>query len=403
MNRIVFGSVACALILSGALDASPVKAATESVVYSFCKVSKCHDGAEPYAALINVNGTLYGTTADGGKSRGKGTVFSLDPQTGAFKKLYSFCSQANCADGAFPESALIEFKGKLYGTTEAGGAYGCGTVFSVTLQTLVTEAVVYSFPASCDGNYNDPSLINVKGTFYGTTAYGGTDNVGTVFSINPRTGTETVLYSFQNNGKDGNHPESPLLNVGTLYGTTSGGGANGWGTVFSLDPTNGAETVVYSFCGQLNCIDGSEPTVAGLVSLNSYLYGTTVQGGTNGVGTVFSLDPTNGAETVLQSFALDSAGGDLSLGTLLNVGGTLYGTTVFGGELQCDSGEQEGCGTVFSINPSTGAETVVWPFGSTGADGQFPQAGLINVNGTFYGTTQSGGTLGYGTVFAITP
>ena len=151
------------------------------------------------------------------------------------KVLYSFCSQQGCADGQTPYASLINVKGTLYGTTLQGGANLFGTLFSITPDGK--EKVVYSFGKARDAETPGAAKsINVKGTLYGTTYYGGAYNDGTVFSFDLTTGTEHVLHSF-GNGTDGIVPHVSLINVnGTLYGTTSLGGANGGGTVFSITP-----------------------------------------------------------------------------------------------------------------------------------------------------------------------
>jgi uncharacterized repeat protein (TIGR03803 family) len=209
---------------------------TYGVLYSFKGGSG--DGADPYAGLINVKGTLYGTTYSGGAS-GNGTVFAIT-KTGTETVLYSF--KGGSGDGAQVVGGLLNVKGTLYGTTTGGGAgcgsYGCGTVFKIT--TSGTETVLHSFSGSGDGENPDAGLINVKGTFYGTTEYGGANCsssgvCGTVFKITT-SGAETVLHSFGGSG-DGIVPKGGLLNnSGRLYGTTAYGGANGDGTVFSLSP-----------------------------------------------------------------------------------------------------------------------------------------------------------------------
>src|SRR5262249_19883169 len=140
---------------------------------------------------------------------------------------------------------------------------------------------------------------------YGTTTAGGSTNGGTVFSLNRTRGAETVVYSFQRDSVDGNTPYSGLIDVGgTLYGTTIYGGANGTATVFKLNPATGAETVLYSSGGGT---DGFEP-YGNLVNVKNTLYGTTVDGGADDYGTVFKLTAKTGAETVLPSFTAGTDG-----------------------------------------------------------------------------------------------
>jgi uncharacterized repeat protein (TIGR03803 family) len=313
----------------------------------------------------------------------------------AYKVLYSFAGGPG--DGANPYASLINVKGTLYGTTELGGANNSyGTVFSIT--TSGSETVLYSFKGGYgDGEIPQAGLNNVAGTLYGTTEGGGSlcnrGGCGTVFSIT-RSGTETVLHNFGPYGYgDGANPYAGLLNVkGTLYGTTWDGGAGG-GTVFSITPS-GTETVLHSFKGGSG--DGAGPW-ANLINVKGTLYGTTEQGGANSLGTLFSITPS-GSETVLHSFKGGSGDGKYPYASLINVKGTLYGTTVKGGAYCRPS---SGCGTVFSITPS-GTETVLQSFGGTG-DGENPFAELINVKGTLYGTTALGGTNGDGTVFWLSP
>jgi len=311
------------------------------VVYSFRRGA---DGIWPAGDLIGVKRTLYGTTVEGGGEgtciNGCGTVFSIDPKTGAETVLYRFCSYKECRDGDTPDAGVIDIDGTLYGTTTGGGTSGGGTVFSVDPATGA-EAVVYSFCSTkeCkDGDVPDAGVIDVNGALYGTTIYGGEYNNGTVFSVNAATGAETVLYSFA--GKDGSGPEAGVIDVdGTLYGTTEFGGTRDWGTVFALDPDTGAETVRYSFAGPP---DAGYPR-ASLINVKGTLFGTTYYGGTghfvNGAGTVFSLEPNNGTERVLHSFCTGRTcwDGNYPDAGLIEVKGALYGTT---------SG-----GTVYSMKP----------------------------------------------------
>ncbi len=369
--------------------------AAYKVLHSFGKGT---DGQVPVASLIDVNGTLYGTTIGGGAYNG-GTVFSIS--TGGIEKvLHSF---GRGSDGAQPGASVIDVNGTLYGTTESGGAHGGGTVFSIS--TGGFEKVLHSFGYSFPGSGPAASLINLNGTLYGTTFGGGACRYGTVFSIST-TGTEKVLHSF-GLPPDGKYPSGGLVDVNnTLYGTTQQGGAHAEGTVFGIS-TNGTEKVLHSFGSGS---DGQNP-LTGIIDVNNTLYGTTPFGGVSGStyaeGTVFTIS-TSGSEKVLHTFGCCSAG-TLPYAALIEVNGTLYGTTGTGGFLnQCQTSLYYGCGTVFSVSTS-GTEKVLHSFSDNSSDGGNPDAALVDVNGTFYGTTAEGGaygegngTYGEGTVFSIT-
>lgn len=302
-------------------------------------------------------------------------------------------------DGGGPLASLIKVDGTLYGTTYGGGPTGLGTVFEITAAGV--ETVLYNFKGGADGSRPEGKLVNEKGTLYGVTTTGGTGTAcgsqgcGTVFSLSPG-GAETVLYSFQG-GSDGSSPES-LRRVGNkFFGTTYNGGPGncfgGCGTVFSVTKA-GVESVVYSFQGGS---DGRWP-YAGLIDVGGTLYGTTWLGGASTFGTVFSVT-TTGVETVLHAFGSGTDGSG-PVGGLINVGGTFYGTTSLGGAA--------GAGTVYSVTPS-GQETVLYSFlGQSSGDGSTPGSSLINAGGVLYGLTQRGGTgtacnNGCGTVFKVTP
>jgi uncharacterized repeat protein (TIGR03803 family) len=392
MNRLSFSLCASAVGCAFALQfpATAIAKSKETVLHSFGGGT---DGQYSLAGLIEVKGTLYGTTYAGG-ANGQGTVFAINRKTGAETVLYSFGSSGT--DGEFPVASVIDAKSVLYGTTEFGGTNGDGTVFSVNRKTGA-ETVLHSFGSGTDGIFPTGTLIDVNGTLYGTTNIGGASGDGTVFSLDPTTGAETVLHSF-GSGTDGQQPYGGLIDVnGTLYGTTFTGGANdcsgrGCGTVYALDPSSGAETVLYSFGSEP---DGAQPYDS-LLDMNGTLYGTTVAGGTDNLGTVFSVNPTTGAETVLHSFENSGMDGYSPAANLIDVNGLLY-STAYGG------GNGNHGGTVFSVNPTTGAEKVVYYFCSQQgcADGEQPNAGLIDVKGKLYSTTEIGGAHGYGTVFAL--
>jgi uncharacterized repeat protein (TIGR03803 family) len=389
-------------------------------LYSFKGGSK--DGVSPVAGLIAVNGELYGTTEYGGSkgvsgscgSRGCGTVFEIN-SSGKESALYYFEGPA-AGDGANPVAALTDVNGTLYGTTEYGTAcisgscgsgsgcayesgYGqpCGTVFAVS--TSGKETVLYSFKDSPDGANPAARLIAVHGVLYGTTKAGGAGYSGTVFEINS-SGGEKVLYSF---GilPDGWYPNASLTDVsGMLYGTTPTGGKcspSGYclGTVFDVS-MSGTEHLLHYFTDGIK--DGAYPE-AGVIAVNGTLYGTTSGGGIGscsgvppGCGTVFEMT-TSGKEKLLYRFK-GGKDGAYPLAGLADVDGVLYGTTYLGGG-GC------GCGTIFKVSTS-GQEKILHAF-KGGTDGAEPSARLSYVNGVLYGTTTFGGTHNDGTVFRISP
>jgi uncharacterized repeat protein (TIGR03803 family) len=376
--------------------------APELVLHSFG--SSRTDGGIPLARLLDVNGVLYGTTLMGGDNPQGGTVFSVDPITGAEHVIYSFCSGPRCSDGGQPRAGLIDVSGVLYGTTDGGGAFDAGAVY-LTYPGGGREEVIYSFcsqPNCADGQQPDGELLEENGLFYGTASGGGANGQGVVYVLDPNSGQEKVLHAFA--GPDGASPRGALIDVnGMLYGTTEGGGANNGGTVFALDPVTGAESVLYSFCSRQNCVDGQAP-VAGLVANQGLLYGTTYAGGANGGGTVFATGHRAGTEQTLYSFCsqqncADGSGPYTGLTRFKHI---LYGTTIYGGG--------NGKGTLFALDPATGTETQIYAFCSQQncTDGAGPAGGLIHANGHLYGTTADGGAStfcqgGCGSLFALKP
>lgn len=412
-------TIACGFVQP--VPAAEAAKSKEKVLYSFCANPNCTDGAAPTSLLVDVKGTLYGTTGLGGVyNGGSGTVFAFNPKTGKETVVYSFCMKLqdyDCLDGDVPRAGLIETNGALYGTTTGGGdegcdGRGCGTVFSINPDTGA-ETVLHDFGAAGDGAVPYAGVISVKGTLYGTTFDGGGScSCGTVFSLDPGTGMETVLHSF-GTGTDGQEPVAGLTYLkGKLYGTARAGGTYGAGAIFSVDPATGKEKVLYSFCAQFGCPDGGDPETD-LIEVNGMLYGTTDAGGSvtycnntdnpRGCGTVFSFDPETATETVLYAFCSQQncTDGQFPEGKLVDINGTLYGTTYLGGQ-PAGCYPTSGCGTVFSINSNTGAESVLYSFGTgEGVDGLQPVSGLIAVKNTFYGTTLFGGANNDGTVFAL--
>jgi uncharacterized repeat protein (TIGR03803 family) len=382
-------SVACAVLGAAAFCCcAPARAATLKTLYSFGFPT---DARYPETALLDVGSILYGTTIGGGTS-GFGTVFKVNPAKGTEKILVSFGQwEGSGSGGNSPAAALISVGGTLYGTTAGGGFNNVGTVFKLNPAKGSLTVLSSFYGNGGDGAGPAAALLNVKGTLFGTTAHGGASGYGTVFKVNRNTGAEKVLYSFQS-GSDGAYPYAALINVGgALYGTTNEGGTSNAGTVFKIDPTTGAETVLHSFGGSG---DGAGP-VSALLNLGGTLYGTTYASGTSGSGTVFQIDATTGAESVVSLFVNDSAQGDFpQQAGLVNVGGTLYGVSPAG------TGVSDG--VIYKVNLATGKLKTVYSFSGT-YFGAFPFGSLINVAGTLYGTTSEGGPSNAGTVFSLTP
>lgn len=233
--------------------------------------------------VIALNGLLYGTAQNGG-THGDGTIFSVDPATGKETTLYNFLGGTEIAFAV----DLIPFNNQLYGASVFGGtsdackipiATGCGTIFRSTLGGKVQ--VLYSLKGGTDGAW--PTYLTPVGdTLYGVSGYGGgvgcatstSSGCGTIFEVS-KDGVEKVLYRFKGGARDGSAPSGPLTLVnGIFYDTTSGGGAKGAGTIFSVT-TSGTERVLYSFAGGS---DGSTPG-GGITDVDGTLYGVTSFGG----------------------------------------------------------------------------------------------------------------------------
>ena len=365
------------------------QAGTESVLHSF---GASGDAAKPYGTLIQASdGNFYGLSQIGGADN-DGAVVKIT-SSGTETVLYSFGSQAG--DGVGPKGSLIQASdGNFYGMTAAGGANGAGTVFEVTPSG--TETVLHSFGGTvggvADGATPYGDLLQASdGNLYGMTSAGGANGTGVVFEINFSTHAYSLLYSFGAQTHDGANPYGSLIEVnGTLYGMTAGGGANSLGTVFAFNPTTNTETPLYAF--GTTATDGANPYGSLLAGSNGTLYGLTSGGGANSGGVIFEFDPATDTETVLHAFGT-SGDGEFPYGTLIQTSnGNFYGMTELGGA--------SGQGTVFELT-SGGTESVLHSFGGAGDGAQPYGSLLEASNGTLYGLTVLGGTNSLGTVITI--
>ncbi len=287
----------------------------------------------------------------------------------------------------YPTGVIQDSAGTLYGATGSGGAADAGTVYKVDASGVFT--VLHSFTGFNGFPSIDPYggvIRDSAGNLYGTTFNGGAFGAGTVYQLDA-SGVFTILHSFD--GSDGGTPIAGVIrdSAGNLYGTTFNGGAFGAGTVYKLD-TDGRFTVLHSF----NYSDGGSPFAGVIIDSAGNLYGATSQEGAFGYGTVYKLD-TSGRFTILHSFNfLDGSDGAYPNGVIRDSAGTLYGTTINGGEF--------GGGTVYKVDAS-GRFTVLHSF--NGSDGATPYAGVIRDSaGNLYGTTSLGGPTAYGVLYRLT-
>ena len=312
-------------------------AGVRTTLYNFCSESNCVDGTAPYQGLVQgTDRNFYGTTSSGG-TYNLGTVYKIT-SSGAHVTLYSFCAQNGCPDGSAPYATLIQgHDGNFYGTTYTGGSNSQGTVFKITSSGTLTT--LHSFDGS-HGRRPRAALVQASdGNFYGTTEAGGSNGFGTVFKMTPQ-GTLTTLYSFCNGADcpDGSTPYGGLVqgSDGNLYGTTSSGGTNNnndpFGTVFKITPS-GELTTLYNFCSQPTCADGISPTAGLIVASDGNFYGTTSGGGVTGSGTLFRLTPAGNMATLYNFCSQNSCSdGSSPWGGVMQAGdGNFYGLTYGGG------------------------------------------------------------------------
>ncbi len=250
------------------------------------------NGLSPQAALIQgSDGNYYGTTTGGGtpniqNTGGHGTIFEMSPAGDLLQSVTVHGSNGEPADLRAP--VIQASNGNFYGTSyEGGGDTNAGTVFEFTPAGVVTT--LHSFVGGAGNTGTSPYDGLVQGSdgnFYGTTEYGGTANLGTIFKITPA-GDYTVLVNFT--GPNGQQPFASLIQAadGNLYGTASLGGTDSLGTIFQLTPA-GVLTTIYNFSN--NEALGAFPRAALVQGSDGNLYGTTMGGGANSFGTIFRLN-----------------------------------------------------------------------------------------------------------------
>jgi uncharacterized repeat protein (TIGR03803 family) len=390
-----------ALLAAALLGSTSVPASAQLIYQQLRSIPSFNplDGNNtPYGPAANLiegrDHALYGTLSGGGTST-NGGAFRLNKDGTGFTVLLRFAGAPG--DGAAPLGSLVEGSdGALFGTTYGGGNANAGTVFKLTSigRGAYTNALLKSFGGSDGANPRAGLLLASDGVLYGTASSGGAGNKGLIFKINTNGTGYTSLRSFLGAPTDGASPQGALIEGvdGALYGTTRNGGTNNLGTVFKID--KGGSN--YSMLKSLTSATGTNP-VAGLIEGSDHvLYGTAYGGGLSGQGTVFKLNENGTGFGVLMNFAATPGDGKNPAGSLAEgTDGTLYGTTYSGGA--------SNQGTIFKLNTNGGGYAVLWSFSYFPNPGGInPLAGLARgVDGGFYGTTSSGGDRGPGTVFSL--
>ncbi len=357
-----------------------------NLLHSFAGATS--DGAHPWGSLIFKGSTLYGMTSHGGTSD-NGTIFKTNTNGTKFAVLHAFAGGA--ADGAIPCDSLILKGSTLYGMTERGGPSDLGTIFKVNTNGA-GFALLHSFAGGAsDGSLPSMANLILKGsTLYGMTPYGGTNGNGTIFRINTNGKGFELLHSFAGGVTDGQFPEGSLiLSRSTLYGTTHNGGSSYNGTIFKVNTDGSGFMLLHSFTGATS--DGAYPWRS-LLLKGSTLYGITMDGGINDLGTVFKVNTNGTGFVLLHSFAGGASDGKYPLGSLILRGSILYGMTPDGGT--------NDMGTIFIINTDGTGFDLIYSFAGYPSDGAYPYGSLIEKGVKFYGITYGGGASDNGVIFS---
>lgn len=345
-----------------------------SVLYDFTGAPSTGEAVGLLAQ--GADGNLYGVSYYGGVYN-NGTIYQMSLAGGPPNVLYSFSTYDECNMGL-----TLGTDGNFYGSCAKGGAYNLGYAFQMTPPPNVTFNVLYNFSGYPDGAQPTSRPIEAAdGNFYMTTFTGGDNDLGAAFQITP-TGTNK-LYSFS--AGNVSYPNGPLLlgSNGNLYGTTQAGKGfpppPACGAIYEIT-TAGQITVLHTFAGGTS--DGATPTRGVLQGSDGNFYGTTIQGGKRGLGTVFRMTPA-GQVKLLHSFT--TAGYGYPRGLTLASNGNFYGVAN-----DCETGcKDTGDGSIFEISP-TGKFLIIHKF--EGPDGTHPDSALSNTNGDLYGVTLKGGT-----------
>jgi uncharacterized repeat protein (TIGR03803 family) len=328
-----------------------------TAIYNFCAKSKCPDGSIPETIILGSDGDLYGVTyaggSDAGFSLGSGTVYKITPG-GELTTLHTFCPTAGCADGQGPRGITLANDGNFYGTTQVGGAFSQGTLFSISPTGTFKTLHTFCSQSNCSdgGSPQSPPVQGIDGNFYGVAYSGGTLNGGTIYQITAA-GTYKVLYNFcsyQTSCPTGSNPSGALAqdSVGNFFGTTAFGGHTiNYGTVFEFTSEHQYK-VLHKFQGS----DGNVPQTELAFASNGEFYGVTQGGGGPREGNIYKVTSAGVFDSFF-AFQCCNEGYDPVYSLFQSTNGLLYGATNYGTNPCC-------YGTIFSVddNMSPLVETV---------------------------------------------
>jgi uncharacterized repeat protein (TIGR03803 family) len=343
------------------------------------------DGAEPAGAILIVGGVIYGTTVFGG-ANDQGVVYALGTGDN-FSILRSF--EFDATDGRLPHAGLVLASGLLHGTTLGGGPKKYGTVFEIGLDgTGYRQAWTFG-QTILDGWYPSTGLVEVGGRLIGTTSGGGSGDSGVIFSINKDGSDERILRLFDTDGGGGIFPGKLIEDGGILYGGAGQGGDSPFGMILRINPDGSGYTILHRFAGPPTDVSGP----GSMVVMDSVLYGAT-SANDAGDGAIYSMRLDGSQYRIIRTFSYE---GGLYPTKLIASGGRLVGLAMEGGISK---------GTVFSLRPDGSDFRVLHSFlgpdSLSGGDGDLP-TDLIEIGGTFMGTTRFGGAHNKGTVYSIRP
>jgi uncharacterized repeat protein (TIGR03803 family) len=376
-----FTKIVASLLIGGLAASSHAAQLTTLHSFSGSAVESGQPNASG-AGLIQAGSTLYGTAQN--------SVYAINADGSSFQVLHTFPSLPHSWNSA---AGLTVSGSTLYGTTTLGGGSNAGTVFAINTNGTGYHTV-YSF-SNAVGKSPQGGLVSDGSKLYGTAAFGGGSNAGTVFAINADgTGFQT-LHTFAGGPADGRFPVTGLtLHGSKLFGTTSSGGPDSGGTIFSLNTDGTGYNTLHTFSGSTSV--GTGPN-GDLIIQGTKLFGSTIGlsqptgTATSDNGTLFSLNTDGTGFQVLHSFAAGSADGNGPVGSLVLHDSQLFGVTKIGGA--------NDRGVLFTIDTDGSNFSLMHTFGAPG--GILPAAGLTLVGDTLFGTTQNGGTNNWGTIYAI--